>query len=128
MEKHLLGEPLLQYHPRGRKQIPCPLPGDVKPGSKPVLAPSPTQFVLYTSCKTYHYSPTGDPISWINGTDMKQIDYAFIEERPDRNLNSDPNNSIEGYIIYEVPASFDPSQAYVDLNLMGVKTVDWQFT
>lgn len=59
---------------------------------------------------------------------MKQIDYAFIEERPDRNLNSDPNNSIEGYIIYEVPASFDPSQAYVDLNLMGVKTVDWQFT
>ena len=97
-------------------------------GSKPVLAPSPTQFVIYSNGKTYHYSSTGDPTLWINGTDRKQIDYAVIEERPDRNINPDPDDTIDGYIIYEVPQTFDPSQSYVDLNLMGVKTVDWQFT
>jgi hypothetical protein len=98
------------------------------PGSKPVYAPSPSQFVVNGNGNTYRYSPIDDPTLWINGTDRKQIDYEVVEARPDRYLNPDPNNAINGYIIYEVPKTFDPSQGYVELNLMGTKTVDWEFT
>jgi hypothetical protein len=98
------------------------------PGSKPVIAPSPAQFVVSGNGNTYHYSPIDDPTLWINGTDRKEIDYVVNEARPDNYINPDPNNELDGYIIYEVPKTFDPSQGYVELNLMGTKTVDWQFT
>ena len=64
----------------------------------------------------------------IKGTDEVQIDYAVEAIRPDRYLNPDPNNPIDGYIIYEVPQTFDPATGYVEVNLFGRKTVVWRFS
>ena len=100
----------------------------INPGTKPVLAPSPAYFIVHENGSAYRYTPTGDPTLIIKGTDEIQIDYAVEKIRPDRYLNPDPNNPIDGYIIYEVPQTFDPARGYVEVNLFGKKTVVWKFS
>lgn len=90
--------------------------------SQPVPAPFPSRFTVVSEGKTYRYKSVQDSTLVIKGTDRQQLDYAIQKDRRDGYLNPDPNNAVEGYIIYEVPVTF--TQGYVQATLNG-KTVAW---
>ncbi len=92
----------------------------------PVLAPAPSQFTVQYNGKSYRYSSVGDPTLWIQGVDMKQLDYAVREVRRDGYLNPDSNNAVSGYLIFEVPAGIDPGTAYLQGTLDATTKAMWR--
>lgn len=94
------------------------------PGTQPILAPSPVLFTIVSNGTTYYYSSVDDPTLWIKGTDEKQLDYAVKEVRRDGYLDADPNNPVNGYLIYEVPKTF--TKGYVDATFNGNNRVTWK--
>jgi len=94
------------------------------PSTQPIPAPSPALFTVVSNGTTYYYSSVDDPTLWIKGTDKKQLDYEVKEIRRDGYLNADPTTVIEGFLIYEVPATF--TQGYVDATFNGRNRVMWK--
>jgi len=88
-------------------------------GTKTIFVPSPKQFVVFVDGKSYDYSP-------IHSSDVV-IDNVIDTQYANLNGQRDPieyimpqageHNLVEGYLIYDIPATFSPDTTYVVASL-----------
>ncbi|MEN6443938.1 MAG: DUF4352 domain-containing protein [Methanoregula sp.] len=95
-------------------------------GSKDVYAPSPQQFVVMSNGKAYSYSSVHSSDVIIDHVNDKQYDYRIGTGGTGGFLLPGESNKAEGYLIYEVPASFSPSSTYVVTNLDYQNRAVWR--
>jgi hypothetical protein len=95
-------------------------------GTKALYAPSAQQFVVYTGGKTYNYSPVHSSDVTINGVSGTQYDFQIGRGGEVGYILPGDSNSADGYLIYEVPASFSPDTTYVLSNLDYKTQVVWK--
>jgi hypothetical protein len=95
-------------------------------GNQTVRAPSANQFVVYSDGKMYNYSSVHSSDVVIDQVSGKQYDYLFGQDRSVGYIQPGESNQAEGYLIYEIPASFSPEKTYVMSNLDYQNTAIWK--
>lgn len=94
-------------------------------GQKTIFAPSNKQFVVYTNGQTYNYTS-------VHGSDVIIDTVLESQYRYQRGLRDpieyiQPDDSpLEGYLIYDIPASFSPDTTYVLSNLDYKNSAVWK--
>lgn len=97
-------------------------------GTKNLFVPSAKQFVVFSDGKSYSYSPIASSDVVISNV----LDTQFAN----RNGQRDPiefiqpqageQNIVEGYLIYEIPAQFNPETTYVVSNIDYQNQAVWK--
>jgi hypothetical protein len=97
----------------------------INTGQKTIFAPSAKQFVVYTNGQTYSYSSVhGSNVIIDNVLDSQ---YRFQRGQRDPIEYIQPGDSpLEGYLIYDIPASFSPDTTYVVANLDYKNSAVWK--
>jgi hypothetical protein len=90
-------------------------------GNKAMHAPSANQFVVYSDGKMYNYSSVHSSdvlIDKVSGTQYdNQIGQGRTRGGTIFDIKPGESNVADGYLIYEIPASFSPGTTYVVGNL-----------
>jgi Domain of unknown function (DUF4352) len=86
-------------------------------GKNAVYAPSAKQFVVNSNGTVYNYSPVHSSDVIINNVPGTQYDYQIGRGGTVGYIQPGESNYAEGYLIYEVPATFSPATTYVVSNL-----------
>lgn len=86
-------------------------------GKNAVLAPSAKQFVLNSNGMIYTYSSVHDSDVVIDKVSGTQYDYRIGQGGTVGYIQPGDSNKAEGYLIYEIPATFSPNTTYVVSNL-----------
>ncbi len=86
-------------------------------GDKAVYAPSGKQFVVSSGGKMYNFSSVHSSDVIIDTVTGTQYDYQIGRGGVVGYVQPGESNKAEGYLIYEVPASFSPGNTYVVSNL-----------
>lgn len=96
-------------------------------GQETIFAPSAKQFVVSSEGKMYSYSS-------VHGSDVIIAEVSDDQYRYQRGQR-DPieyiqprDNPVQGYLIYEIPASFTPSTTYVVSNLDYKNSAVWKLS
>ena len=95
-------------------------------GSSAVYAPSAKQFVVISDGKAYNYSSVHGPDVIVDTMSGTQYDYQIDSTGAVGYLQPGESNKADGYLIYEVPASFSPDTTYVVCNLDYQNRVAWK--
>ena len=86
-------------------------------GPKAVYAPSPMQFVVHANGMQYNYTSVHGPDVVIDGVSEGQYDYQIGPGGVVGYIQPGASNGVNGYLIYEVPASITPGDAYLVVSL-----------
>lgn len=86
-------------------------------GSSAVYAPSPQQCVVSIDGKAYSYQTVASADVTISGVLQKQYDYLLGKGGTGGYIQPGASNTIDGYLIYEVPATVLAEKTYVICNL-----------
>ncbi|PKL68266.1 MAG: hypothetical protein CVV30_10090 [Methanomicrobiales archaeon HGW-Methanomicrobiales-1] len=86
-------------------------------GSNSVYAPSPKQFVVSINGQTYTYQSVASADVTISGIRQNQYDYLLGNGGTGGYILPGVSNAIDGYLIYEVPASVLAEKTYLLCNL-----------
>ena len=95
-------------------------------GTQAMRAPLAKQFVVYSDGKMYNYSSVHSSDVLIDKVSGRQYDYLFGQEGNVGYIQPGESNLAEGYLIYEIPASFSPEKTYVMSNLDYQNTAIWK--
>lgn len=95
-------------------------------GDNAVYAPSAKQFVVSVDGKMYNYVPVASPDVVIDKVTGTQYDYQIGRGGTVGYIQPGESNKAEGYLIYEVPATFSPNTTYVVSNLDYKTTAAWK--
>lgn len=94
-------------------------------GQETIFAPSAKQFVVYSNGQTYSYSSVHGSNVIIAEVSDEQYRYQRGQRDPIEYIQ--PGDSpVEGYLIYEIPASFNPGTTYVVSNLDYKNSAVWK--
>jgi hypothetical protein len=98
-------------------------------GNQAIHAPSPEQFVVYNDGKMYNYSSVHGSDVFIDNVSGEQYTNQVGQagthggtlwgDRPGE------SNEVDGYLIYEIPASFSSGTTYVAANLDNQNQAAW---
>jgi len=88
-------------------------------GTYAVNAPSANQFVVYSDGKMYNYTPVHSPDVVIDKVSGTQYNFQTGQGGTAGYIQPGVANRAEGYLIYEIPASFSPNTTYVIGNNLG---------
>jgi hypothetical protein len=98
-------------------------------GTQAIHAPSGEEFVVYSDGKMYNYSPVHSSdvlIDKVSGTQYNnQIGQAGTHGGTLWDTPPSESNLADGYLIYEIPASFSPNTTYVVGNLDYQNQAAW---
>jgi hypothetical protein len=95
-------------------------------GTNAVYAPSAKQFVVSSDGKMYSYSPVHSSDVIIDKVTETQYDYQIGRGGTAGYIQPGESNKAEGYLIYEIPATFSPGTTYVVSNLDYQTTAAWK--
>jgi hypothetical protein len=82
-----------------------------------VYAPSAQQFVVSSNGVVYSYTSVRSSDVTIDGVTGTQYDYQIGRGGTVGYVQPGESNAADGYLIYEIPASFTPATTYVVSNL-----------
>ncbi|MDD1680559.1 MAG: hypothetical protein LUQ35_03005 [Methanoregula sp.] len=96
-------------------------------GTLGVNVPLAKQFVVYSGGNMYNYTPVHSPDVIIDRVSGSQYGYQTGQEGSGTvgYIQSGESNRAEGYLIYEIPASFSPNTTYVIANLDNQNKAEW---
>jgi len=94
-------------------------------GSGEVYVPSAKQFVVFSNGNTYNYTSTHSSDVVINSISGTQYDYQFGPGGTSGYVQPGESNAIDGYLIYDIPASFSPNSTYVVSSLEYQSQAAW---
>jgi hypothetical protein len=97
-------------------------------GTKTMIAPSAQQFVVYSGGKMYNYTSVHSSDVVIDHVPGTQYDYKFGQSGSVGSLQPGESNRADGYLIYEVPASFSPGATWVVCNLDKNTQASWKLS
>jgi hypothetical protein len=100
----------------------------MNPGKNAVVAPSAKQFVLDSNGTIYQYSPVYDAGVTIDKVSGTQYDYQIGRGGTAGYIQPGDSNRAEGYLIYELPATFSPERTYVVSNLDFQTRAVWRLS
>jgi len=86
-------------------------------GDKAVYAPSAKQFIVSSNGKSYNFTSVPDSDVVIDTVFGTQYDYQIGRGGTVGYVQPGESNKADGYLIYEIPASFSPDTTYVVSNL-----------
>lgn len=95
-------------------------------GSGNIVAPSPSQFIVNYNGKDYTYSSLAGPDVTLGGVTGTQYDYLIGKGGVAGYIQPGESNAVDGFLIYEVPASIDLTKASMIITLDAVHTPAWQ--
>jgi hypothetical protein len=96
-------------------------------GTIALYAPSPVQFVVFNDGKAYSYSSVHSSDVTIDKVTGTQYDYQIGRGGTGGYVQPGESNRADGYLIYEIPASFSPGTTYVVSNLDNQNKAAWRF-
>jgi len=94
-------------------------------GSKGLVAPSPGQFIVSYNGKSYSYSSVLDSTVTLSNVRVPQYDYTIGRGGVSGNINPGDSNAVDGFLIYEVPASIDLNKAALVVQLDPENQAAW---
>ncbi len=94
-------------------------------GSKGLVAPSPGQFIVSYDGKSYSYSSVLDSTVTLSNVRVPQYDYTIGRGGVSGNINPGDSNAVDGFLIYEVPASIDLTKAALVVQLDPENQAAW---
>ena len=86
--------------------------------------PPPSMFILSGDGNTYSEYTERDNSLSIKGFDVKQFDYYYNDTGGW--IDPGESNKIEGFLLYEVPASLTPDHAYLDVTFTSQAAAVWK--
>jgi hypothetical protein len=95
-------------------------------GTMGVNVPLAKQFVVYSDGKRYNYTSVHRPDVIIDRVSGSQYGYQIGQGGTVGYIQPGESNRAEGYLIYEVPASFSPNTTYVVADLDNQNTEEWK--
>ena len=95
-------------------------------GTNAVYAPSAKQFIVSSDGKMYSYSPVHSSDVIIDKVTGSQYDYQIGRGGTIGYIQPGESNKAEGYLIYEIPATFSPGTTYVVSNLDYQTSAAWK--
>lgn len=94
-------------------------------GALGVNVPLAKQFVVYSNGKMYNYTSVHSPDVIIDRVSGTQYGYQTGKDGNVGYIQPGESNQAEGYLIYEIPASFSPNTTYVVANLDNQNKEEW---
>ncbi|NMB78963.1 MAG: hypothetical protein GYA23_07695 [Methanomicrobiales archaeon] len=85
-------------------------------GTEAVWAPSPAQIAVIHGGKSYTYSPLASEKTVVDGELGKQYDFQLGSGGTGGYVQPGKSNTVKGFLIYEIPASFTPDTTFVVAN------------
>jgi hypothetical protein len=98
----------------------------VNTGDKAVYAPSGKQFVVSSNGKMYNFSSVHSSDVIIDKVSGTQYDYQIGRGGTVGYVQRGESNAADGYLIYDIPASFSPGTTYVVSNLDSHNQAAWK--
>lgn len=95
-------------------------------GTMAVNTPLANQFVVYSDGKMYNFTSVHRPDVVIDRVSGTQYGYQIGQGGTVGYIQSGEGNRAEGYLIYEIPASFSPNTTYVVANLDNQNKAEWK--
>jgi hypothetical protein len=95
-------------------------------GTLGLNVPAAQQFVVYSDGKTYNYTPVHSSDVVIDALSGKQYGYQIGQGESVGDIQPGESNRADGYLIYEVPASFSPNTSYVIGKLDYQNQAEWK--
>jgi hypothetical protein len=95
-------------------------------GTSAVYAPSAKQFVVSSNGKVYNYTSVRSSDVTIDQVSGTQYDYQIGRGGAVGYVQPGENNAADGYLIYEIPAPFNPATTYVVSNLDYQNQAVWR--
>jgi hypothetical protein len=95
-------------------------------GTLSVNAPLAKQFVVYSDGKRYNYTSVHSSDVVIDSVSGTQYGYRSGKGGTVGYIQSGESNRADGYLIYEIPASFSPNTTYVMGNLDYENQAQWK--
>lgn len=100
----------------------------VNVGTKAMYAPSAKQFVVYSDGKMYNYTSVHSSDVLIDNVSGKQYTNPVGQGGTVGSIQPGESNRADGYLIYEIPASFSPGTTYVLCNLDNQSQAAWKLS
>jgi len=97
-------------------------------GKNAVYAPSAKQFVLNDNGMLYNYSSVHGSDVIIDKVTGTQYDYQIGRGGTVWYVQPGKSNRADGYLIYEIPATFSPKMIYMVSNLDHQNQAVWRLT
>jgi hypothetical protein len=85
-------------------------------GTEAVWAPSPARIVVVSDGTTASYTPLASSQTVVDGEPGSQYDFQIGAGGTGGYIQPGKSNTVKGFLIYEVPASFSPETTYVVAN------------
>ena len=98
----------------------------MNPGKNAVFAPSAKQFVLNSNGAIYNYSPVSGADVVIDKITGTQYDYQIGRGGTVGYIQPGDSNKAEGYLIYQIPATFSPKTTFIVSNLDYQNQAVWR--
>jgi hypothetical protein len=93
-------------------------------GTARARLPSQSMFVLHGDGNSYVQTSDRDHSLWITGIDVKQYDF-FYEDTAGW-IDPGESNKVEGFLLYEVPASLTLDNAYLEATFSSKAAAIWE--
>lgn len=94
-------------------------------GTKGLVAPSPGQFIVNYDGNSYSYSSVLDSTITLANIRVPQYDYTIGRGGVSGNINPGVSNAVDGFLIYEVPASIDLTKTALVVQLDSDNQAAW---
>jgi hypothetical protein len=96
----------------------------VDQGTARARVPSPSMFILHGDEISYVQTTDRDNSLWIKGIDVKQYDFYF--DTTAGWIDPGESNRVEGFLLYEVPATLTPEHAYLEVTFSSKAAAVWK--
>jgi hypothetical protein len=93
-------------------------------GTARARLPSQSMFILHGDGGSYVQTTDRDNSLWIKGIDVKQYDFYF--NTTGGWIDPGESNKIEGFLLFEVPASLTPKNAYLEATFSSKAAAVWK--
>ena len=93
-------------------------------GTARARLPSQSMFVFHGDGNSYIQTIDRDTSLWIKGIDVKQYDFYYDEKGG--YIDPSESNKVEGFLLYEVPATLDPAHAYLEATFSSKAAAVWK--
>jgi hypothetical protein len=93
-------------------------------GTARARLPSQGMFVLHGEGNSYVQNVERDHSLWIRGIDVKQYD-SYYDDRAGW-IDPGESNGVEGFLLYEVPASLTPGNTYLQVTFSSQAAAVWK--
>ena len=100
----------------------------INTGTTAVNAPSAKQFTVNINNVAYSYSSVNSPKSVVNDISGSQYDFSFSPGGTVGYVQPGESNAADGYLIYEIPATYTPGNTFVVGNLDFQNQAVWMLS